>query len=293
MALHARSNGRGFDAVNHVQIEQYLPGVLDRELYSHWHPVTFQTLAIAARSYAIAEMARTKRRHFDLESTQASQVYGGTTGNRKALRAVQQTRGMVLSYDGRIVPGYYSSCSGGASQDAVAAFPDAPDIPPLRGREHGEWGRSCKYFRWGPIDRPLWLLSQRITEWGRAAGHPVGKLHRIRDIRVSGRNAVGRPSEFTITDIDGGTFKLDPEAFRVASNYTSPRLDRLPSSKKVRSSYVKVRVAGPTVRFFDGRGFGHGVGLEQYCAQAMAVKGHQAGKILEFYYPGTKLVQSY
>jgi len=66
-----------FDVVNHVHLEAYLPGVLDKELYPGWRPTTFYAQAIAARSYAIHHMLHAAAdRHYDVESTQASQVYG-------------------------------------------------------------------------------------------------------------------------------------------------------------------------------------------------------------------------
>ena len=80
-----------FDVVNHLPIEGYLPGVIDKELYPSWHPIAFSAQAIAARSYALWESALHANRHYDLEATTASQVYGGWTTRPKALEAVRQT----------------------------------------------------------------------------------------------------------------------------------------------------------------------------------------------------------
>ena len=293
IVLYARSDGDGFDVVNHVLIEQYLPGVLDRELYRHWQPVTYQAQAIAARSYAIAEQGRTRRRHFDLESTQASQVYGGVTANAKARRAVRRTRGTVLTYGGSVLPAYYSSCTGGRGQDAAAAFPNAPDIPPLRGRYHGAWGSASRYYHWGPIQRQRSTLSNRIAAWGRRKGHAVAALTSIRSITISRYNAVNRPTAFTITDAGSATYQLGAETFRFACNFDDASLPKLTSAARLRSSFTKVTVAGRYVTFSDGRGFGHGVGMDQHGAQAMAQRGHNAGSILAFYYPEAKLVKAY
>jgi len=83
------TSGRVFDVVNVAPMEQYLPGVLTGELYGHWHPEAFAAQAIAARSYAIANMADAAGRHYDVESTTASQVYTGHTRNSKAVHAVE------------------------------------------------------------------------------------------------------------------------------------------------------------------------------------------------------------
>ena len=90
--------------------------------------------------------------HYDLESSTASQAYIGDKASAKARRAVAATRGQVLVYDGRVLPAFYSSCTGGVGQDAVAAWPGkVDDLAPLRGRNHGGWGSTSSKFRWGPV----------------------------------------------------------------------------------------------------------------------------------------------
>ncbi|MAE64243.1 MAG: hypothetical protein CMJ18_08195 [Phycisphaeraceae bacterium] len=292
IVVHPRPDAGGFDIVNHVPIEQYLPGVLDRELYATWRPSTFEAQAIAARSYAIARLARTRSRHYDLESTQASQVYGGTTSNRKALHAVERTRGQLLAYDGFVVPAYYSSCTGGYGQDAAAAFPNGPDMPPLRGRVHGYWGRKSPKFQWGPVARDRGALARRLASWGRAHRHDIANLKRIHNVRVSSRNSVGRVAGFVVVGDEGRIFDIGPESFRHACNY-APAGMALAADQRLFSSHVRVTVAGGRVHFTDGRGYGHGVGMGQFGAQAMAMAGHTAPAILAFYYPGAAIERVY
>lgn len=288
----ARADGAGFDLINDVKIERYLPGVLDRELYGHWQPATFEAQAIAARSYAIAGLARTSERSFDLESTQASQVYGGAVQNARATAAVDATRGMVLGYGHIVVPAYYSSCTGGLGQDAAAVFPEAPDITPLRGRYHGAWGRDSRLYRWGPIRRDRATLARRIAAWGQRRRHDVAALGAISSIKASGRNAVGRRTSYTIIGASGRRFDLDAESFRAACNHADG-LPPLAAGQRLPSGHVAVRASGESVHFSDGRGFGHGVGMGQYGAEAMSRRGHAAAAILAFYYPGARLVRAY
>ena len=66
IVLHPREN-RSLDVVAHVPLEQYLPGVIAGELFSHWHLDTFAAQAVAARSYAIAQqLARKRTSHYDV-----------------------------------------------------------------------------------------------------------------------------------------------------------------------------------------------------------------------------------
>lgn len=280
------------DVINHAGLETYLAGVLEHELYRQWHPTTFRAQAIAARSYALVQMHRNRDRAFDMESTVASQVYGGASAFDKATEAVEATRGLVLTWSGKIVPGYYSSASGGTGQDAAAAFPGGPDIPPLRGREHGGWSRESRYFRWGPINADAAQLARRVAGWGAANRHPVAGLRSIRNIQIVERNSVGRPTVFRIDDA-GRSYRLGCEQFRFACNFNAPGLPEVRPDAILRSSHVNVRVVGQTVQFWDGRGFGHGVGLDQHGAQAMAKQGYDERSILAFYYPGATIARVY
>jgi stage II sporulation protein D len=290
-------SGTAIDAINHVPMERYLPGVLSKELYTSWAPETFRAQAVTARSYAIHGLAGSRRRHFDLESTQASQAYLGANAHQKAIDAVRTTRGIVLSYGDDVLQAYYSSCSGGTGQDAVAIFPNQRDVPPLRGIKQGDWGKESPYFRWS-IAVPRQLLSRRMMEWGRANGNAIAGLQLIREVRTTASNSIGRPTQLTVFDQSGKAFPLSAEQFRFACNHDGAQpapaggLPALDAKHMVSSSHVVVVVTQNDVRI-NGAGYGHGVGLCQYGAQAMAKAGHGAQAILQFYYPGAELKQAY
>jgi stage II sporulation protein D len=280
------------DVVNHAPIESYLPGVLARELYASWKPQTFEAQAIAARSYALVEHARNAGRGHDVEATTASQAYIGSTNNPKAIAAVRATRGKVLIYEGRVLQAFYSSCAGGAGQDAAVAFPGVSDVPPLQGQRYG-WGAQSPNYRWGPIQREVTSLALRIAAWGKANSEAVGQLQSIADIRISRVSRTGRPATFSIKDRQGRTFELPAERFRFACNFEGPGLAKLEASQVLKSSHVKVRMTGSYVQFYDGQGYGHGVGLCQWGAQDMAARGYDAMSILGQFYPGASVQQLY
>lgn len=284
--------GVGMDVINTVPLEQYLPGVLDRELIASWHPETFAAQAVAARSYAICKMWDRRGQAFDLEATTASQVYGGASAHDKAVQAVRQTRGQVLTYGGRVLPAYYSSASGGAGQDGSVAFPNQRDLPPLRGRNQGGWDVLSPQFRWGPIVRDREDLGQRLVAWGQTNQNAVANLRGVSQIIISRRSASGRPAQFTVVDNSGRRFLLGPEQFRFACNHPAPGLPALAKEQQLKSSYVTIEPVGGGFRF-QGQGYGHGVGLSQWGAQNMALRGYGSRAILAFYYPGAKVVKAY
>ena len=282
------------DAVNHVGMERYLPGVLSKELYANWEPAAYRAQAIAARSYAIWEMNLPRRRssHFDLEAGQASQAYLGLDASEKAKQAVAATRGQVLVFEGRVLPAFYSSCSGGTGQDAYAVFPEkVDDLAPLRGREHGAWGQASSKFRWGPVTQTNARLTQAMQRWGRANEHPISELTGVRDIRPIAHNRVGRPTRYAVTDTNGRRYDLHSGQLRRAANTAVPG-DPADSTHTLFSSHVDVAVSGPNVTF-TGKGYGHGVGMCQWGAQGMAQRGYDHPAILGFYYPGAAVQRGY
>lgn len=288
-----KETGR-FDTVNHVPLEKYLAGVIERELYGSWPLETFKAQAVAARSYALWEMTIAPGRHYDLESSTASQAYIGEASNPRAVRAVEETRGECLTFRGRVVPAFYSSSTGGLGQDAVLAFPNrVEDITPLRAREHGAWDKDSPQYRWGPVDRDPATLSRRIAAWGRDFKHPVAELGRIAQIEVAARNRVGRPSAWAVTDAAGNRYVLPCEQFRNACNDTDNGRLPMDKTKRLLSSHLENVTVGTAVRFTQGRGYGHGVGMSQWGARTMGQAGHKHTAILQFYYPGAAVQKLY
>lgn len=296
VALYKGGKYTGYlDAVNFVGMEQYLPGVLSQELYPKWDLEAYKAQAVAARSYAIWEMNLPVRTgsHFDLEAGEASQAYIGSKAHATARQAVAQTRAMVLVFDGRVLPAFYSSCSGGVGQDATAAFPGrVADLAPLRGRDQGDWGQASSKFAWGPVSYPKARLVAGLRQWGGKNKHPIAGLASLRDIEVTARTSAGRPSQYTVVDEAGKHYPLNPEQLRVAANTAVPGDPADASSRKVWSGFVEVTVLPDSV-LFSGRGFGHGVGMCQFGAQGMAAAGHPHNAILAFYYPGANIQRAY
>lgn len=294
VVVHARVDApAALDVINHVALESYLPGVLEKELYRNWHPGAFAAQAIAARSYAVCQAHRYQARHFDLEAGVASQAYVGASVSAKASEAARRTRGMLLAWDGRVVPAYYSSCCGGTSQDAAFAFPEGENIPPLRGGREDRWCQNASTFRWGPMRRDFNELTIRMAAWGAANKHPVAGLRALREVRVAANNSAGRPIRFMVIDQAGQQYYLGAEQFRFACNMIAPGLGAAPAALTLKSSFVRLRNEGRTLLIEEGRGHGHGVGMCQWGAQGMAQAGVDPIQILQAYYPGATVVQPY
>lgn len=109
----------GMTLINNVPLEDYLKGVVPAEMPSRWNTEALRAQAIAARSYAVATRSSGKHasKGFDLVDTTADQVYGGASAEKPTTsRAVEDTRGIVLVQDKRVLPTYYHASSGGQTK---------------------------------------------------------------------------------------------------------------------------------------------------------------------------------
>ncbi len=283
----------GFDVVNVVAMEAYLPGVVAGELFSHWLAQTRAAQAIAARSFAASEHEWFRdRRGWDVTGTAHSQVYHGRIDHRQTLEAVEATRGVMLSFNGHLVAGYYSSCCGGTAACALDAIGDNPvnGLPPLAGRSGQDVCTGAAVARW-TIDRSVPRLTRRLAAWGRYHDRRlVADLAEVAAIEVLRRTEHGRPPRYAVTDTDRYRVELSAEDLRDAANFSGGGLAQ--PRQPLRSSHVSVTIRDGTATF-AGRGFGHGVGMCQYGAETMARAGADYPEILEWYYPGVELVKAY
>lgn len=294
LVLH-EDQGR-VEVVVHVGLESYLPGVLAKELFPGWHAEAYRAQAVAARSYSLVEMDRWHdRRHYDMVAGERNQAWIGETTRPQALSGVKSTEGQVLTFDGAVVPGYYSSCCGGVGANVGDSVNSNPfhDIAPLQSGNHGpRTGAACcesASVRTWSVELGETDMRNRLREWGRERKRPdIVALGRIIVIERSRENASGRAVQYTIEDAGGVRFTIDAEEFRRALNAYGPS-----GGRSIRSGdFLAGRTRGGSWRL-EGRGFGHGCGLCQYGAQGMAMEGATASHILQRYYPGASLTEAW
>lgn len=145
--LRSASPGDGLDrdTVNVLSLESYLKGVVPREVPSYWHPQALRAQAIAARTYASYERAHSTRKHYQLCDTEHCQVYGGFTDEQSATsKAIDATRGQVLTKHGGLAFTQFSSSSGGwTSAGAFSYLPAKKDkYDDFGGNDYHSWTAS-------------------------------------------------------------------------------------------------------------------------------------------------------
>ncbi|HEV8608193.1 MAG TPA: SpoIID/LytB domain-containing protein [Tepidisphaeraceae bacterium] len=284
--------GGKFDVINDVDLDDYLKSVLSKELYANWHEETYKAQAIAARTYSLYEKhARSEDRYWDLHADVRSQAYGGMDSETpRSRKAVDETAGIVLAIgaDGneRIFKAYYSSTCGGVTQ-ASTVF-NEPPLQPLSEQYVGALCSASPKYTWGPIVVNKDELSQRIKKWFINRQRPQIPALPIRAIDIEIRNRFGRPMRFGVIDARGMRFSLMAEELRWAVNTDAAENQKLPSSfvENIINDYDKIHFVG-------GRGFGHGMGMCQWCAEARARAGMRHEDILIAAYPGARLMRAY
>lgn len=174
--LRLHRSGRVFTVVNRLPLERYLRGVVPWEMPSRWNPSALRAQAVAARTYALAELHPNGR--YDLFADTRDQVYGGIRAeHRSTNHAIGDTAGVIVTWLGRPAVTYYSSTSGGRTSSSHDAF-HGPSVPYLRSvpdpydaGPHHDWTYR---FTTRQLARRLGIrgvraMSVRKNESGRAA----------------------------------------------------------------------------------------------------------------------------
>ncbi len=177
---------------NHVDVEDYLAGMA--EVPGNWPAAAVQAQAIAARTYALRAMAAGG----ELCDTDSCQVYVGTAGESAGqVAAVDATRGLVVTYGGRLAATYYSASAGGFTATVAEGFGSPTDVP---------------YLQAHPISTVHpddWAVDIALRDIARRLGYR-GALHGVHIDQVG---PSGRPLQMTL-DGDAGPMRVDPQEFR-------------------------------------------------------------------------------
>ena len=122
------NDGGALTVMNDLPLEEYIQGVVPSEMPSGWEIEAHKAQAIAARSYALANMGKRAKYGYDLKDTPEDQAYGGASAEtNRTNKAVNDTEGIVLVCQGKIVPAYYSASAGGQTRKASQVW--LQDLP--------------------------------------------------------------------------------------------------------------------------------------------------------------------
>lgn len=254
-------------AINRVNLEEYLYGVLYNEVSHRWPIEAIKAQAIAARTFALYQARQNKLQDYDLTNDIYSQVYSGAASERwSTTRAVKLTAGEILTYQGDIFPAYYHATCAGRTEDASNLW--AVDLSPLKGVEC-QFCKESPHYKWVK-SIPSADLEKKLND----SGYKVGN---IKSISVLAKNKSGRVDKIEIKD----------EA-NVSSILTAKDFRQMIGPNDMRSTAFTPSVNNGKI-VFDGVGWGHGVGMCQWGAKGMSEHGKKHDEILKYYYPGAEI----
>lgn len=305
--------------VNTVRTHDYLASVVGSEVPSAWEAEALAAQAVAARTYLYTHLGR--HRSYDLEGDTRDQEYDGTQNeDARTVRAVERTAGRIVTYRGAPIEALYSANAGGLTEDSENVFGNA--LPYLRSvtspsdevAKDSSWGKTS--YEWTKEISATQLRDYLVVR-GLNVGVPreitltgvsgTGRVLSARVVGSNGTNDIGkdraryyfglRSSLFTVSVSDGGATERvvadDTERQRALIGLGARQVttafeilrDSSGSETGLRATSYVYEL--PVTFVFKGKGFGHGVGMSQWGAQGMALKGSSAEQILAYYYRGT------
>jgi len=254
-----------------LPLELYIKGVLPGEIYTNWPMEALKAQAVASRTYALFNLikAREAGRPFDVGATVSYQVFAGFNRNfDRVERAVDATKGEVVTYNGGVIYAMFHSNAGGCTHSFKELF-GYPLTYLSSVREPCDVA-NLKWTTWN-----IHLSKWRVKSFLKKVGVEV---YSIRDLKIV-RNRCGR-GRVAVFETDKGTIKL-PLSFFVRLNLHLP------------SDWFFVLTKSGRKFLLAGRGFGHGLGMSQWGAYCLSLKGWDYKKILKLYYKGTKIERLY
>lgn len=252
--------------VNTLPFEEYLKGVVPVEMPASWNIEAVKAQTIAARTYAIRTIDPSKDT-FDICSDTSCQVYlGFDHESPNSNLAIAQTRGMVATHSGKFIDAVFHSTSGGHTENSENVFSSAR--PYLKGVPSPDeesaktnWFVSFDYDDFCARIKPALATDiGDIIDWKNVKLGVSGRVVRAEVIGTQGKAEIGGGKTRTLLNLNDNWFDV-------------------------------IFIPGMVV--VAGHGWGHGCGMSQYGAKAMADKGAKYDKIIKYYFTGVEIVKWY
>lgn len=311
--------------VNIVPLEDYLRGVVPREMSASWPQEALKAQALAARTYARYQILGNKyaAEGFDLTDDTYSQVYGGVTAeDPNSDAAVAATAGQYITYQGKVIPAFFFSASGGYTENNEVVWQGGTPLPYLRGVP--DYDQDAPHYSWNRL-----FAMDELAKVLRAKGLDLGTLYTVDPMEPFGPS--GRPGNWQFVG-SLGTATVSSEGMRAKFGLLSHPAQVTPVATALQpvtmttasdQSYTVLTAKGPTTLALQGAsvlgaggatgvladkltattgpqsvvttvnvvggGWGHRIGMSQWGARRMALLGQTAQQIVTYYYQGTQV----
>lgn len=254
-------------------LEEYITGVVAGEMQAGWPENAYAAQAIIARTFALKHMSDNDTNIIS-GSYQFAQEYQPEKISGEIEKAVKRTRGEVIVYEDEYINAWFHASAAGQTTSARVGLAYQEEEPPYITSVKSPDDQA-------PEDIKNWQASFtriEIEETLKKLGKGVGTL---RDIEIDGKDETGRAIKFKFNG-SAGDVTIEAAVFR---NELNP--------EKLRSTMIKELEKSEDTYMFSGSGFGHGVGMSQWGAYALAKEGKSPEEIIRYYYRDIEIVKEY
>ena len=262
-AIRIIASKNGYQIINYIKTEKYLEGVINAEINSNWPVEAVKTQAVIARTYALHHYIQRRNSKWHISDTESDQVYkGDTVSDERAYQSVLQTEGQIIKNEHGIIEAFYHSNSGGHTEDTVNIWHGKTSFIKASPTEYGQTDPN---YNW-----KYKISKSRFAKVLNRKGFRVGN---IKKMVVSQRFDSGRVKGLEIFH------SKENKILRIKG----VQLLRVLGNRKIRSLLFSININKDNI-LFQGKGFGHGVGLCQWCAKEMATFGQMYDEIINYFY---------
>ncbi len=266
--INVRVKRLATNEIETIPLEQYIAGVLAGEMPIYFELEALKAQAVASRSYVLKRLDYNKENEYDVVDSVLNQVYldedylkeawgnNYTKNINKVRTAVNETIDQYLEYDGEIIDALFFSTSNGYTEDSSLVF--NLELPYLKSVESSWDQETSSVFNSS--------TSISLQEFYEKLGLKYQKKLTVEILERSDTNRILK-------------LKINNQEFSGRTLYEKLGLRSTDFEIIQNNSNVEIKT----------KGYGHGVGMSQYGAQGMALKGYKYDEILKHYYTGTKI----
>ncbi|WP_377558987.1 SpoIID/LytB domain-containing protein [Ornithinibacillus salinisoli] len=291
--------------INQLPLEDYLKGVVPFEVFSSWGMETLKAQTLAARTYAVSKINQI------IDDTIRFQVYGGYSWDESTTKAVEETKGEVITFHNRLIETFYSASNGGVTENNANVWGGNPlKYFPVKEDPYDPthpWEFKLHQLQidldeimwdlqnwWESLEEKDKEITQSMRNWLNNNGYPgeikilsIPKFELSNETFESGRSEKGSITiEFMQRLLEGTVLFQKLELKDVNLNRIRPMI----GGTIFKSYLIDSLEVNKEQYTMKGRGYGHGVGMSQWGAHYMAEQGKKYKEIVNYYYPGTTIV---
>lgn len=259
-----------------IKLEKYLEGVVAAEMDPAWPQNSLAAQAILARTFTLKKIQDGGVKAYGTDastSVEEFQAYDPSRINDRVKKAVRDTRGEVLTYQGAYINGWFFADGGGQTASSAVEGLEfrkekAPYITSVK--DPGETITEPENKSW-TASFDLATVRNKVKE---TAGNDPGP---VQSAAILEKGPSGRAMKVKINDVT-----LSAPALRLALG-----------NDQMRSSLIDKFAIENGKLVIHGKGYGHGVGMSQWGARALAEQGKSAQEIVQYWFKDVELKKAW